>query len=62
MAHIKDLAAEYGIPFELLFRPTNTPVGTVEADMESESESETDMGEDEPPEVEEPKQLDEPNS
>ena len=60
MVHIKDLAAEYGIPFELLFRPTNTPVGTVMT--EAETETETDMGEDEPPEVEEPQQLDEPNS
>jgi capsid protein len=31
MVHIQDLAKEYGIPFELLFRPTNTPIGTVEA-------------------------------
>lgn len=30
MVYIQDLAAKYGIPFELLFRPTNTPVGTVE--------------------------------
>lgn len=29
MAHIQKLAADYGIPFELLFRPTNTPIGTV---------------------------------
>ena len=60
MAHIKDLAAEYGIPFELLFRPTNTPVGTVQPAIESETEA--DMGEDEPSDVEEPQQLDEPNS
>ena len=31
MVHIQNLAKEYGIPFELLFRPTNTPIGTVEA-------------------------------
>jgi len=31
MVHIQDLAKQYGIPFELLFRPTNTPIGTVEA-------------------------------
>lgn len=31
MAHIQNLAKQYGIPFELLFRPTNTPVGSVEA-------------------------------
>ena len=31
MVHIQDLAKEYGIPFELLFRPSNTPMGTVEA-------------------------------
>ena len=60
MVHIKDLAAEYGIPFELLFRPTNTPVGTVMT--EAETETEADMGEDEPADVEEPQQLDEPNS
>jgi capsid protein len=29
MAHIQNLARQYGIPFELLFRPTNTPLGTV---------------------------------
>ena len=29
MAHIQNLATQYGIPFELLFRPTNTPLGTV---------------------------------
>jgi len=60
MAHIKELAAEYGIPFELLFRPTNTPVGTVQpAEMEIEDKSE---GEDEPADQEEPESLDEPNS
>jgi len=31
MAHIQNLAKQYGIPFELLFRPTNTPLGTVAA-------------------------------
>jgi capsid protein len=61
MVHIQDLAKEYGIPFELLFRPTNTPIGTVEA-VDSESETEIDMGEDEPADVEEPQRLDEPNS
>jgi capsid protein len=30
MVYIQDLAVKYGIPFELLFRPSNTPVGTVE--------------------------------
>jgi capsid protein len=29
MAHIQNLAKQYGIPFELLFRPSNTPLGTV---------------------------------
>jgi capsid protein len=29
MAFLQDLAKQYGIPFELLFRPTNTPLGTV---------------------------------
>ena len=62
MVHIKDLASEYGIPFELLFRPTNTPVGTVMTEAEDETEAEGAMGEDEPPELEEPQQLDEPNS
>ena len=31
MVHIQNLAKQYGIPFELLFRPTNTPIGTVES-------------------------------
>jgi capsid protein len=30
MVHIQNLAKQYGIPFELLFRPSNTPVGTVD--------------------------------
>jgi len=46
MVHIQDLAKQYGIPFELLFRPTNTPIGTVEA-VDSEDE---------------PAAIDEPNS
>ena len=29
MAFLQVLAKQYGIPFELLFRPTNTPLGTV---------------------------------
>jgi hypothetical protein len=33
MVHIKDLAEQYGIPFELLFRPSNTPVGTISGDV-----------------------------
>ena len=53
MAHIQNLAKQYGIPFELLFRPTNTPMGTVEAVDESE---------DEPEEMEEPESEDEPKS
>ena len=53
MVHIQNLAKQYGIPFELLFRPTNTPIGTVEAVDESE---------DEPAEMEEPESEDEPNS
>ena len=28
-SHIQNLAKQYGIPFELLFRPSNTPLGTV---------------------------------
>ena len=63
MVYIKDLAAQYGIPFELLFRPSNTPVGTIGGDVmegpESEDEAE---GEDEPADQEEPEELDEPNS
>ena len=31
MAHIASLAKEYGIPFELLFRPTNAQPGTIAA-------------------------------
>jgi hypothetical protein len=52
MVHIQDLAKQYGIPFELLFRPTNTPIGTVEA-VDSE---------DEPADMEEPASEDQPNS
>jgi capsid protein len=66
MVHIKNLAEEYGIPFELLFRPSNTPVGTISGDVEEGPESPTgemeDEGEDEPADLEEPKELDEPNS
>ena len=61
MVHIKDLAAQYGIPFELLFRPSNTPVGTIGGDVMEGPESETE-GEDEPADQEEPEELDEPNS
>jgi capsid protein len=39
MVHIKDLAAKYGIPFELLFRPSNTPVGTISGDVMEGPES-----------------------
>jgi capsid protein len=53
MVHIQNLAKQYGIPFELLFRPTNTPIGTVESVDESE---------DEPAEMEEPESEDQPNS
>jgi capsid protein len=52
MVHIQDLAKQYGIPFELLFRPTNTPIGTVEA-VDAE---------DEPADMEEPASEDQPNS
>ncbi|MEY3851278.1 MAG: hypothetical protein RI910_258 [Verrucomicrobiota bacterium] len=66
MVHIKNLAEEYGIPFELLFRPSNTPVGTISGDVEEDPESPSgemeDEGEDEPADLEEPKELDEPNS
>lgn len=31
MAFLQVLAKQYGVPFELLFRPTNTPLGTVAA-------------------------------
>jgi capsid protein len=58
MVHIQDLAKQYGIPFELLFRPTNTPIGTVEA-VDAEDEPEV---EDEPAEMEEPASEDQPNS
>jgi capsid protein len=57
MVHIQDLAKQYGIPFELLFRPTNTPIGTVEAVDEDEAEVE-----DEPADMEESESEDQPNS
>jgi len=60
MVHIKDLAAKYGIPFELLFRPSNTPVGTISGDVEEGPES-PEM-EDEPASMEEPESEDQPNS
>jgi capsid protein len=48
MVHIKDLAEEYGIPFELLFRPSNTPVGTISGDvMEGPEAPEVEPEEDE---------------
>lgn len=31
MAFLQELSKQYGIPFELLFRPTNTPLGTMAA-------------------------------
>ena len=52
IAFIKEMADKHGIPFELLFRPTNTPIGTVEA-VDSE---------DEPADMEEPASEDQPNS
>lgn len=30
MAYLQNLSKQYGIPFELLFRPTNTPLGTMQ--------------------------------
>jgi hypothetical protein len=60
MVHIKDLAEQYGIPFELLFRPSNTPVGTISGDVMEGPES-PEM-EDEPADQEEPEELDQPNS
>lgn len=59
MVHIKNLAEEYGIPFELLFRPSNTPVGTIVGEVEEGPESE---GEDELASMEEPESEDKPNS
>jgi len=61
MVYIKDLAAQYGIPFELLFRPSNTPVGTIGGDVMEGPESEAE-GEDEPADQEEPEEFDQPNS
>jgi capsid protein len=58
MVHIKNLAEEYGIPFELLFRPSNTPVGTISGDVEMEGPE----SEEEPASMEEPASEDEPNS
>jgi hypothetical protein len=57
MVHIKDLAEQYGIPFELLFRPSNTPVGTISGDVMEGPEME-----DEPSDQEEPESEDQPNS
>lgn len=57
MVHIKNLAEEYGIPFELLFRPTNTPVGTIVGEVEEGPETE-----DEPASMEEPASEDQPKS
>jgi len=59
IAHIKATAEKHGIPFELLFRPSNTPVGTIVGEVEEGPESE---GEDEPASMEEPESEDEPNS
>jgi capsid protein len=39
LAHIKATAAKHGIPFELLFRPSNTPVGTISGDVEEGPEA-----------------------
>jgi capsid protein len=52
LSFIKELADKRGLAFELLYRPTNTPIGTVEA-VDSE---------DEPAEMEEPESEDKPNS
>jgi capsid protein len=60
MVHIKDLAEQYGIPFELLFRPSNTPVGTISGDVMEGPESP--QMEDEPADQEEPESEDQPNS
>jgi capsid protein len=60
MVHIKDLAEQYGIPFELLFRPSNTPVGTISGDVMEGPES-PEM-EDEPADQKEPESEDQPNS
>jgi capsid protein len=49
MVHIKDLADQYGIPFELLFRPSNTPVGTISGDvMEGPEAPEAEVDEEAP--------------
>jgi capsid protein len=49
MVHIKDLADQYGIPFELLFRPSNTPVGTINGDViESPEAPEAEVDEETP--------------
>jgi capsid protein len=61
MVHIQKLAAEYGIPFELLFRPTNTPLGTVYNVEKAEAADGPEM-EDEPASQEEPESEDQPNS
>ena len=61
MVHIQNLAAEHGIPFELLFRPSNTPLGTVYNVEKAEAEEGPEM-EDEPADQEEPESEDQPNS
>jgi capsid protein len=61
MVHIQNLSAEYGIPFELLFRPSNTPLGTVYNVEKAEAEEGPEM-EDEPADQEEPESEDQPNS
>ena len=61
MVHIQNLAAEHGIPFELLFRPSNTPLGTVYNVEKDEAEEGPEM-EDEPADQEEPESEDQPNS
>ena len=45
MVHIQNLAKQYGIPFELLFRPSNTPVGTVESVDQAEPAPDANLSE-----------------
>jgi capsid protein len=63
LAHIKATAAKHGIPFELLFRPSNTPVGTISGDvMEGPEATEVEPEEDDMEDDDSDVTPDQPNS
>jgi hypothetical protein len=63
LAHIKATAAKHGIPFELLFRPSNTPVGTISGDvMEGPEATEVEPEEDDMEDDDSDVSPDQPNS